>query len=101
MRKPKLYFVILCEACLSTALSNRGCSSRAVLEPLELHPGKTTSYTWSENRCFWITFLGTGWGDAPVAANEKRQLTGFSSGPNQRPGDPNGAFCSRALAAHF
>ena len=101
MRKPKLYFVILCEACLSTALSNRGCSSGAVLEPLELQPGKTTSHTWSKNLCFQTTFLGTGWGDAPVHANEKTKLTGFLSGPNERPGDPNGAFPSSSLAAGF
>ena len=94
-------FSFLCEACLSTALSNRGCSSRAVLELLELQPGKTTSHTWSENWCFWTTFLGTGWGDAPVHANEKSPSTEFSSGPNERLGDPNGAFPSSSLAAGF
>ena len=91
----------LCEACLSTALSNRGTSSRAVLELLELEPGKTTPHTWSENWSFWTTFLGTGWGDAPVHANEKTRSTEFSSGPNERLGDPNGAFPSSSLAAGF
>ena len=64
-----------------------------------MHPGTNGQRHGVEKGCFRTTFRATGRGDAPDRANLKTHPTEFSPEPNERLGDPNGAFPSGSVAA--